>query len=302
MPVALLAACFLLGAHFCHGQDEVVLVQRSLSAQRAPQAEALERAEEILRLLGPLELKEKPTVADNEKLVMAEAMMKNPQLIQFYHKESAPATASSNAALFEDAEAHGQAEASEQSEEKESEHEEKESEEADASAASAGQTDALSDASDVEDQSVTALQTAATEQAAAAQPGANASKSSEEVTQATSSGACTPSDFQMMEAKGGGNARTSFPGLAAKCGKESYKIFGGGFDEKAFSSCLAAAVGLSNPCNRCFAGSALHGVKNCAMKCMMSWCSKDCLACNENYKRTELKQCVGGLAPAEAIC
>lgn len=258
--------CLSLGSH-CQGatlstwiveggcNDALVLVQgRVHVAGRQPQ-DIQERAEQVLRAVGPLELRERPTVADKEKLMTAQALLKSPSLLKLYSKRSA---------------ASGVGEAA---------HRAVQADEAVGSAskdASGGSVRAEARASSAIAAEADAVQ--------------------------GPKGRCSAADVKLMEAKGAGSRRGSFPALTATCGKKAYKLLDGGFVEGSFISCFTAEVGLTEPCSKCFAGAAAFGVKNCALKCMMSWCSEGCLACAQTYKDTELLRCVGERSPEAKAC
>jgi len=70
-----------------------------------------------------------------------------------------------------------------------------------------------------------------------------------------------------------------------------------------YARCLEQSnVTISKPCMQCYVGAAAFGADNCAGKCMFSWCSKDCLACNEKYRVGDLKTCVGADTPNAEVC
>jgi len=81
---AVLGALWLLCPGASLGLDDVALVQGAVRAELGPTSTLVKQAEQVLQTVGSLEMHTRPTQTDKEALMMAQALLKNPGLIQFY--------------------------------------------------------------------------------------------------------------------------------------------------------------------------------------------------------------------------
>lgn len=90
-----------------------------------------------------------------------------------------------------------------------------------------------------------------------------------------------------------GHAQTFFQD-ARDCGSRSAKIgWTIWWDWNAFQSCFSEAYPkLSHTCVACYNAQGKHGFSQCKWPCLTSWCSKECLECNDGFKE-HLSICVG---------
>jgi len=259
MTVALvrraLGLCCLLCPALCLGLDDSeALVQGAVRAGLGQPEDLLRQAEEVLEVVGPLDIHKTPTVEDKESLLTAQALMKNPALLRMYGKKS------------------------------------------DKKAASSGK-----EASSGKAAEKVALESKAAGKVALESKANSTVPSTKTVSKHTvQTGKCTAGDKAAMEALGGGNAKTSFPGLAAKCGKKAFGL--SGVSKETFLDCFLDDARLTPTCGECFIGAASYGVQHCAMKCMLSWCSSACLQCAQSYRAGPLLQCVGFSSPEAEAC
>mmetsp|Transcript_44739 Transcript_44739/g.139167 ORF Transcript_44739/g.139167 Transcript_44739/m.139167 type:complete len:293 (-) Transcript_44739:45-923(-) len=284
-----LGFCGLLYSGLCAGaelEDGVALVQSALHSGLGQPADLVAQAEQVLEVVGPLELRSRPTIKDKESLMTAQALLKNPTLLKLYRKKASKKTVAAG--------------------------EKAASSSRNSSAAAPIRTKASSITLSKQRGSsmvrgvrgegtgraeAVAHRAALAEEAAAQASGSpKASKKRK-----ARSGNCTAEDKVVIEGHGPGSSRDSFPGTAARCGKKAFRLSGVSADD--FLECFAAETnGLSRSCGRCFAGAASHGAQNCAMKCMMSWCSRGCLECAQPYRTGPLLQCVGFQTPEAEVC
>jgi len=107
--------------------------------------------------------------------------------------------------------------------------------------------------------------------------------------------------MQLLTAAKSGNEDGSFGKDCADCGSEcvSRTLT---MEEGCYTSCLERKVPLSEGCATCFLGSAAYSLSNCREPCESSWCSKECLQCNEPYHE-KVQECVGDIKlPSSWAC
>merc|ERR1712093_726378 len=118
---------------------------------------------------------------------------------------------------------------------------------------------------------------------------------------ARSTGAsCSMADQAMMKALPLGTGPGSFGSHSSECGRKAFSLFWG-LDENEFMQCIRGRVALSYDCAACYKGATQHGIDNCKLPCMMSWCSKACLRCSHKYTAT-LDSCTGFPSALPASC
>lgn len=112
--------------------------------------------------------------------------------------------------------------------------------------------------------------------------------------------ACTDEDMVVLgglaasnDLHGGGDAQAFFSATGT-CGRSSVGLgLGLTWHDESWISCMRDEYpSLSPTCLSCYNGNGKYGLENCAGKCLISWCSEDCLTCGDGY-RDLLSSCIG---------
>jgi hypothetical protein len=90
-----------------------------------------------------------------------------------------------------------------------------------------------------------------------------------------------------------GHAQSFFE-VSSKCGKQSVKLgWTLWWSWETFESCFSEAYpDLSGTCVACYNAQGKYGFSHCKWQCLTSWCSKECLQCNDEFKKS-FYPCVG---------
>lgn len=123
---------------------------------------------------------------------------------------------------------------------------------------------------------------------------------SQAFTPAPGGGFCSESDQAILSKRTGGSGEGSLGLATYQCVMQSWSIISL-VDADAFTKCLNEKTAVSTSCGKCYADFTSWGITNCAMACMSSWCSAECLQCNNQHKES-LDSCTGFVGGPQNAC